>query len=46
MTFIKRACQGPLQVSEDECILMQKEIAKWFPHTGVSQILSASGNHW
>ncbi|KAJ8590864.1 hypothetical protein M405DRAFT_815336 [Rhizopogon salebrosus TDB-379] len=37
MTFIKRACQGSLQVSEleDECILMQKGIAKWFPHTGV-----------
>ncbi|KAJ8593566.1 hypothetical protein M405DRAFT_810740 [Rhizopogon salebrosus TDB-379] len=34
MTFIKRACQGLLQVSEDECILMQKKIAKWFPHTG------------
>ncbi|KAJ8581427.1 hypothetical protein M405DRAFT_624002 [Rhizopogon salebrosus TDB-379] len=36
MTFIKRACQGSLQVSKDECILMQTKIAKWFPHTGVS----------
>jgi hypothetical protein len=36
MAYIKRACQGSLRVSEDECILMQKEIAKWFPHTGVS----------
>ncbi|KAJ8579690.1 hypothetical protein M405DRAFT_835513 [Rhizopogon salebrosus TDB-379] len=35
MTFFKRACQGSLQVLEDECILMQKGIAKWFPHTGV-----------
>ncbi|KAJ8589311.1 hypothetical protein M405DRAFT_767902 [Rhizopogon salebrosus TDB-379] len=34
MTFIKRACQGLLQGSEDECILIQTEIAKWFPHTG------------
>ncbi|KAJ8581424.1 hypothetical protein M405DRAFT_777435, partial [Rhizopogon salebrosus TDB-379] len=33
MAYIKRACQGSLQVSEDECIVMQKDIAKWFPHT-------------
>ncbi|KAJ8580913.1 hypothetical protein M405DRAFT_938541 [Rhizopogon salebrosus TDB-379] len=46
MAYIKRARQGSLQLSEDECILMQKEIAKWFPHTGVSQIISAYGNHW
>ncbi|KAJ8580289.1 hypothetical protein M405DRAFT_778363 [Rhizopogon salebrosus TDB-379] len=46
MAYIKRACQGSLQVSEEECILMQKDIAKWFPHTGVSQMISASDNHW
>ncbi|KAJ8580220.1 hypothetical protein M405DRAFT_834693, partial [Rhizopogon salebrosus TDB-379] len=32
--YIKRASQGSMQVSKDQCILMQKEIAKWFPHTG------------
>ncbi|KAJ8595216.1 hypothetical protein M405DRAFT_759541 [Rhizopogon salebrosus TDB-379] len=46
MVYIKRACQGSLQVSEDECIVMQKGIAKWFPHTGVSQMISAASNHW
>jgi hypothetical protein len=46
MAYIKRAYEGSLQVSEDECIVMQKQIAKWFPHTGVSQMISASGNHW
>jgi hypothetical protein len=34
-----------MQVLKDECILMQKEIANWFPHTGVSQIIFPSGNH-
>ncbi|KAJ8584243.1 hypothetical protein M405DRAFT_845299 [Rhizopogon salebrosus TDB-379] len=35
LAYIERACQGSLQVSKDECIRMQKEIARWFPHTGV-----------
>ncbi|KAJ8580808.1 hypothetical protein M405DRAFT_833600 [Rhizopogon salebrosus TDB-379] len=46
MMFIKRACQGSLQVSEYECILMQKGIAKWFPQTMVSEMISASGDDW
>jgi hypothetical protein len=46
LAYIKRACEGSLEISEDQCILMQKEIARWFPHTGVSQMISPSGNHW
>jgi hypothetical protein len=44
LDYIKRAHQGLLQVSEDECILMQKKIAMWFPHTGVSHMIIPSGN--
>ncbi|KAJ8583602.1 hypothetical protein M405DRAFT_828296, partial [Rhizopogon salebrosus TDB-379] len=46
MTFIKRVCKGSLQVSEDEYTLLQEGIAKWFPHTGVSNMISTSGNDW
>ncbi|KAJ8581171.1 hypothetical protein M405DRAFT_885840 [Rhizopogon salebrosus TDB-379] len=46
LAYIERACQGSLQVSEDECIQMQKKIASWFPHTGVSQKIFSSDNHW
>ncbi|KAJ8580653.1 hypothetical protein M405DRAFT_31699 [Rhizopogon salebrosus TDB-379] len=35
LAYIKRASHWSMQVLKDECILMQKEIAKWFPHTGV-----------
>ncbi|KAJ8582233.1 hypothetical protein M405DRAFT_831002 [Rhizopogon salebrosus TDB-379] len=45
LAYINRASQGSMQVSKDECVLMQKEIAKWFPHTGVSEIIFPSGNH-
>jgi hypothetical protein len=44
LAYIKRASQGSMQVLKDECI-MQKEIAKWFPHTGVSQMIFPSANH-
>ncbi|KAJ8585119.1 hypothetical protein M405DRAFT_797236 [Rhizopogon salebrosus TDB-379] len=44
MAYIKRACQGSMQVSKGQCILMQKEIARWFPHTGVSQMIFPSAN--
>jgi hypothetical protein len=40
LPYMKRACQGALEVSEDQCMLMQKEIAKWFPHTDVSQTIT------
>jgi hypothetical protein len=45
LAYIKRASQGSMQVSEDQWIPMQKEIAKWFPHTGVSQMIFPSANH-
>jgi hypothetical protein len=45
LAYINRASQGSMQVLKDECILMQKEIAKWFPHTGVSEMIFPSGNH-
>jgi hypothetical protein len=45
LAYIKRASQGSMQVWKDQCILMQKEIAKWFPHTGVSQTIFPSANH-
>jgi hypothetical protein len=44
--MIKRACQGSFQVSKDQCILMQEEIAKWFPHTRVSEMISLSHGGW
>ncbi|KAJ8582763.1 hypothetical protein M405DRAFT_885148 [Rhizopogon salebrosus TDB-379] len=40
--YVRRARQGSLQLSED-CITMQKEIAEWFPHTGVRQMICPSG---
>ncbi|KAJ8579762.1 hypothetical protein M405DRAFT_109101 [Rhizopogon salebrosus TDB-379] len=36
--YLTKAREGTLQLSED-CMPMQKEIAKWFPHTGVRQMI-------
>ncbi|KAJ8581292.1 hypothetical protein M405DRAFT_832793 [Rhizopogon salebrosus TDB-379] len=40
--YLTKACEGALQLSEDY-MPMQKEIARWFPHTGVRQIILPCG---
>jgi hypothetical protein len=42
MPYLTRACEGTLRLSEDY-MDMQKEIARWFPHTGVRQIILPPG---